>query len=313
METNNLGDFISIYEKFSQAENKSKRTIEAVIACVKKFDSFLGGDTNPQDVTADDLRRYIIHLQERCKWSDHPTIQKNHGNLSSNSVAHHVRHIKAFWSWMYRERFLEHNPLVQVKTPKVTEKSVTPVTNGEVTQVIKVIPQNIHEGYRDSCIITNLYGTLLRISELLALPVANVNFTNGQIKVMGKGAIERSVFMSPKPYKAMYKYYSKWRPKVESNYFFIHSDGRKLTRSYFEHRMQVYVRKANLTKPCAPHLLRYSGALDMLRGGCDQYTLQRILGHTTSEMTRRYLKIADSDVERSMKLFSPAEQLDIRF
>ena len=100
---------------------------------------------------------------------------------------------------------------------------------------------------------------------------------------------------------------------MESNYFFIHEDGSKLTRFYFEHRMQVYVRRANLSKACSPHILRYSGAIDMLRGGYDQYTLQKILGHTTSEMTRRYLKISDSDVEKTMKLFSPAEQLDIRF
>ena len=189
METNDLGYFISIYEKFSQAENRSKRTIEAINACVKKFDSFLGGNTNPQNVTAADLRRYIIHLQERCKWLDHPSIQKNHGNLSSNTIAHHARHIKAFWSWMYRERFLEHNPLVQVKTPQVTDKSVTPVNAGEVTQLIKVIHQNTHESYRDSCIIATLYGTLLRITELLDLSLTNVNFTNGQIKVKGKGEV----------------------------------------------------------------------------------------------------------------------------
>ncbi|MFC1982893.1 tyrosine-type recombinase/integrase [Chloroflexota bacterium] len=119
------------------------------------------------------------------------------------------------------------------------------------------------------------------------------------------------MFLSPKPYKAVYKYYSKWRPKVDSHYLFIHQDGRKLTRSYFEHKMQEYVEKANLTKPCTPHILRYSGAIDMLRNGCNSYTLQQILGHTTMEMTRRYLKIANSDIEKSLKSFSPAEQLDI--
>ena len=96
METNNLGNFISVYEIFAQAENKSGRTIEAVTGAVSKFDSFLGGDTNPRDITADDLRRYILHLQERCKWSGHPTIKQDNGNLSPNTIAHHVRHIKSF-------------------------------------------------------------------------------------------------------------------------------------------------------------------------------------------------------------------------
>jgi len=214
---------------------------------------------------------------------------------------------------MALEGFIEHNALSQVKTPKETGKVVTPLTPGEVTQLLKVIPRNTHTGYRDSCIIVTLYGTILRISELLDLPLSNINFTSGQITVLGKGDKERSVFMSPKVYKALFKYYSKWRPKVSSDYFFIHEDGRKLTRFYFGHRMQAYVRKANLTKPCTAHLLRYAGAIELLRNGCDPYTLQQILGHTTMEMTRRYLKIANTDIERNMKSFSPAEQIDIRF
>ena len=130
---------------------------------------------------------------------------------------------------------------------------------------------------------------------------------------MGKGGKERSVFMGPKLYKALFKYYSRWRPKVSSDYFFIHEDGRKLTRFYFAHQMQAYVRKANLSKPCTSHLLRYAGAIELLRNGCDPYTLQQILGHSTMEMTKRYLKIANTDIEKNMKSFSPAEQIDIRF
>ena len=146
METNNLGNFISIYQKFAQAENKSKRTVEAINACVKKFDSFLGGNTNPRNITAEDLRSYILHLQERCKWSGHPTIKQDHDQLSPNTIAHHVTHIHAFWSWMYNEGFIDRNLFAQVKTPKETLKVVTPLTSGEVTQLIKVMPRNTHKG-----------------------------------------------------------------------------------------------------------------------------------------------------------------------
>jgi integrase/recombinase XerD len=213
---------------------------------------------------------------------------------------------------MTSEGFIEDNTLAQVKTPKETMRAVTPLTPDEVSKILKIIPRNNHKGYRDSSIIIALYGTLLRINELLELPVSNVDFSSGQIKVTGKGDRERSIFLSPKAYKALYKYYSHWRPEVSSNYLFVHEDGRKLDRFYFSHRMQVYVRKANISKPCTPHLLRYSGSIQMLRSGCDPYTLQKILGHTTMDMTRRYLKIANSDVEKQMKSYSPAERLDIR-
>jgi len=312
MEADNLGHLISVYEKFAAAENKSDRTIEAVTNAARKFDVFLGGNSDPKDVKADDLRVYILYLQKRPKWSGHPTIKKDHGNLSPNAIAHHVRHIKSFWSWMASEKFIKYNPLAQVKTPKETMRTATPLTPEEVTQILKVIPHNDHRGYRDSSIIVALYGTLLRISELLDLQLPNVDFSSGQIKVVGKGERERSVFMSPKAYKALFKYYSYWRPKISSEYFFVHDDGRKLTRFYFEHRMQGYMRNTNITKVCTPHILRYSGAIQLLRNGCDPYTLQKVLGHSTMDMTRRYLKIADSDVEKQLKSHSPAEQLDIK-
>ena len=75
MEEKTLGHFISVYEKFAAAENKSHRTIEAVTNSVSKFDLFLGGKSSPKAVKADDLRRYILYLPQRPKWSGHPSIK----------------------------------------------------------------------------------------------------------------------------------------------------------------------------------------------------------------------------------------------
>ena len=312
MEENGLGYFIFIYERFATAENKSPRSIETVKYAVTKFDNFLGGCKSIEAVQAEDLREYIRHLQEQPKWFGHPTIRQDHGNLSDNSIASYVRSIRSLWSWLKKEKFIDVNPFEQVKPPATTERIVDPLTPEDITKLLKVIPRHEYTGYRDGCIIMTMYGTGMRISEVVDLSEHNVNFDSGQIKGVGKGRKERAVYMSASVYKALFKYYSQRRPKVTSNYFFIHEDGRPLTRFYFEHRMQVYVKKAGITTVCTPHTLRYSFAIQFLRNGGDPFTLQQILGHSTMEMTRHYLRIANSDVEAEMKQYSPAEQLGVR-
>ncbi|MBA7484228.1 hypothetical protein ES707_19752 [subsurface metagenome] len=98
MEADKLGDFISVYEKFATAEDKSPRTIQAVKYAVTKFDKFLGGCTSIEAVQTEDLGKYIRHLQEQPKWFGHPTIRQSHGNLSDNSIASYIRRIRSLWS-----------------------------------------------------------------------------------------------------------------------------------------------------------------------------------------------------------------------
>ena len=90
-----LGNFISVYEKFALAENISPRSIQAIKYANTEFDYFLGGCTSVEAVQAEDLRKYIRHLQEHPKWFGHPTIKPDHGNLSDNSIASYVRSIRS--------------------------------------------------------------------------------------------------------------------------------------------------------------------------------------------------------------------------
>lgn len=114
---------------------------------------------------------------------------------------------------------------------------------------------------------------------------------------MGKGCKERSVFMSATVYKVLLKYLWHWRPRVASEYFFAHDSGEPLSRFYVAHRLRVHGKKAGITGArCSPHTLRHSFALNYLRNGGDTFTLQRILGHSTLEMTRHYAEVADSDI-----------------
>lgn len=306
-----LGELILIYQMFAKSENKSDRTIEATTEDVREYIRFLGGDKLPQDITSIDFREFLIQLQTRPKRTRYPGHSNPTGLLSSESVAHKARSVRAFWSWMFREEFITANPLARIKPPKIIKKTVVPPTPQEVSRIIELIPRQEFEGNRDRTIALTLYGTALRLSEALNLRVQDVNFNTGQMIALGKGGKERSLFMSPKVFKALFKYYSRWRPDSTSDLLFIHANGRKLTRFYYEHRFQTFVKSSCLDKHCTPHSLRYAYALEFLRNGGDPFVLQNILGHSTIDMTQKYVKLANTDVEKSMKALSPAEQLDV--
>jgi len=313
MESGSLGNFVFIYQKFALSENKSPRTIGTNCGAVRQFDIFLGGCSDVNLLTDNDLRRYIRELQNRSKWMFHPTIGDGHGNLSPHSIASYVRGIRSFWSWLHREGFIENNPFEGVKPPQVPHNIVNTFIPEQVKQLLAVIPRDSHKGFRDYSIVVTLYGVGPRISEVINLKSENVNFDTGQFKVLGKGARERILFMPPSVYKSMFKYYQRWRPKVTSEYFFVTDDGKQISRFNFEHRIHNYGQKAGIAAvQCSPHVLRHSFAIEFLRGGGDIFSLQKILGHATPEMTRHYARLADRDVEAKLRIFSPVEKLGLR-
>ncbi|MBN2568386.1 MAG: tyrosine-type recombinase/integrase [Deltaproteobacteria bacterium] len=313
MEALNLGDFLLIYQRFATTENKSPRTIETVTDAVRKFDAFLGGISDITTIKPEDLRCYIEHLQSQQRWQDHPLIRQDHGSLSPHSIACYIRSIRSFWSWLKREDFIPENPFEKVKPPKTPRKIVPTFSIDQLNHLLSSIPRTDFRGHRDYAIAAMLFGTGLRISELLELKVSDINFENGQVKVNGKGSRERWVYMSPKVYKVLLKYKLQWRKQAAaSDYLFTDGQGNQLNRSYIEHRFHHYGIKAAITGVrCSPHTLRHSFAVNYLRNGGDVFTLQRILGHSTLEMTRHYAELADSDVERQQKAFSPAEKLSL--
>ena len=313
MEARNLVDFLFIYKNFTDAENKSPRTIESTLATVSDFNRFLGSLEDIKNIRPEDLRNYIQHLQSKSRWSNHPTIKQSHGHLSDHSIATYVRTIRAFFSWLTRENFLEINPFAKVKPPKAPRKIVSTLTSEEAEKFFKTIPLNNAKGYRDFAFMLALSGTGVRLNELTSLETADVNFDSGQFKILGKGAKERVVSMSARVFKAMFKYWKSWRPRSDSLNFFIDNNERPLNRFLIAHRMKKYFLQSGITtSKCTPHVLRHSFAVQFLRNGGDVFSLQKILGHTSLDMTRHYAELAQSDVDKKMKAFSPAESINLK-
>lgn len=313
MSTMNLDVLLSTYKRYMAAEAKSPRTIESTEASVRQFACHIGQGFDIERISADGLRDYIIFLQSRPRWQSHPTIAADKGPLSPFTVATRVRTIKAFWSWLAREEFITEDPFRRVKTPKTPCREVRILTPEICRALIDSIPKKGLVGKRDRALLLALLGLGARISELTSLRTGDVDFDSGQVRVLGKGSKERRLFMSPLVFKAMHKYWFGERKDLPGDWFFVHKDGRPLDRWYVNHQLHKYAVKAGIgLVSVSPHKARHTFATLFLRNGGDIFSLQKILGHSTLDMSRHYAQMADEDVERQMRAHSPVEAMGLK-
>jgi site-specific recombinase XerD len=128
------------YGLSARAEGLSPKTVSHVRLGVRLFDDFLGGIPDVRKVSADDLRRFIIALQQRPKWQG--MRQSNGQNISPTAINTYTRAVKSFWSWLLRESIIKSNPLADVKAPKAGKRLPKVLTEDELRRVLKVASQN---------------------------------------------------------------------------------------------------------------------------------------------------------------------------
>jgi len=305
-----LGDALIAYKVGAKAEGKSPKTISWVLSACKYFAQFLGGeDKEVEPIIADDLRRFILALQGKGKFSHHPFNQPQNQNLSPQTILTCVLGIKSLFSFLHREGFIPFNPMAKVKGPKVARRVVPTFTEREMERLLQQPDKARDEGYRDYAILLTLIDTGIRLSELCGLGEEDVDLENGHLKVMGKGGKERHVPIGLKLTKVLLKYKLKHRPEPPAGEaFFLTHDGRPLSPWRIQKLVRKYGQRAGLKK-CYPHKLRHTSAVLYLRNGGDPFTLQRKLGHSTLAMTRHYSNLADADVKRVHMRASPGDKL----
>ena len=226
-----------------------------------------------------------------------------------------MRSIKSFWSWLITEGIIERTPFSIVKVPKAQKKIINTFSVTQLKELLDTINVSTAEGFRDYTVILTLLDTGLRISELTGLKIEDIRLEDGLLKVMGKGGKERLIPFGRVVQRMLWRYISQYRPEPlnpRCDVVFLSMGGRPLTRNHFRLRMSRYGLKVGLQGVrCSPHTLRHTAAVNFLRNGGDVFSLQRLLGHTTLEMTRHYCELADVDVKRAHMTASPVDNLDL--
>lgn len=313
-----LEHLITGYQLCATTEGKSPNAIAVVTNSVNYFLDFLasqGIDTDVAQVTQHEIRAFIRHLQQKRCFSNHRFNHIQDKGLSGHTVNCYLRSLRIFFSWLVSEGIIGTSPFERVKIPRPPRKVIPTFSDSQLQQLLGLIDTKSAEGYRDYALILTLLDTAIRVSELCSLRLDNIWLEEGILKVLGKGNKERLIPIGKQVQRLLWHYINRYRPEptwVNCDFLFLTRNGRPLNKDRVEKIMAYYGRKAGLKGVrCSPHTLRHTAAVRFLRNGGDVFSLQRMLGHASLEMTRRYCELADIDVKRAHMRASPVDNLDL--
>ena len=314
-----LDNLIQGYRLCARTEGKSDKTIRITTTALTTLRDFLGSrgySTDVTEISTRELREFILHLQQVKAFQHHPFTKPQNKGLSGHAVNCYLRAIRAFWSWLVRDEITTSNPFARVKIPKPPRKVIATFSENQLNAMLRVIGASTSAGYRDRTMILMLLDTGLRASELVGLAMSDVNLDDGLLKVYGKGRKERVVPIGAKVQRALWKYLQRYRPQPANPLcptLLLTSAGRPITVNRLESIIEKHGCRAGIEGVrCSPHTFRHTFAISYLRNGGDVFSLQRILGHSSLDVVRIYVNLAETDVKACHQRFSPADNMEIR-
>jgi integrase/recombinase XerD len=218
------------------------------------------------------------------------------------SVAGYVRCLHVFGNWLAAEELAEAVVIRRLAKPRVPKKLIEPLNDDELRHLLA------NAGTRDQAILLLLLDTGLRVSEAAGIRFRDLR-QDGSIKVMGKGAKERLVPVGLSSRRAIGRYLAARGRGEPDEPVFLAELGTGLTYHGIQQILKRLKARAGLERRCSPHTFRHTFARNYLVNGGDVFSLQQILGHTTLDMVRRYVSLADTDVAGRHDLASPADHL----
>jgi len=236
-------------------------------------------------------------------------LYNNLSNKKSRSQARSISSIKSFFNYLIFEGHIKKSPISDIESPKLEKNLPEVLTELEIEKLIKSFDIKKNFGQRNRTIIEVLYGTGIRVSELVNLKLSNIFFKENIIKIIGKGNKERFVPLGDIASNEIKKYLKIRDNSIIDSKFsdivFLNRYGRGLTRSMIFKIISDSYRRIGLNKKISPHTLRHSFATHLLENGADLRTIQLILGHESITTTEIYTHLDTNHLDEVLKNFHP--------
>jgi integrase/recombinase XerC len=260
-------------ETISSGQGHSVGSATAVQTEVKTDQQLLNADINA-------VRAYLAFLNEK--------------QYSKTTIARKLATLRSFYKFLVKRNKVGSNPVMAVRTPKQDKKLPKFLEYEQVKKLLETPPMDNWLGARDRAIMETLYSTGMRVSEVVALNIDDIDFLGEVVHIRGKGKKERITPIGSSVLQVIQHYIEFRNKRAQSNsnfdskVLFVNKHGRRLSTRSVRRKMDKYLKIAGIDPSVSPHTLRHSFATHMLNNGADLRSVQELLGHQSLSTTQIY-------------------------
>ena len=280
----------------------SRYTVRNYLNDTRSFLTFLNGERIAHPARADRkvLRRYLSSLLEQ--------------RFTRRSIARKLSALRSFYRHLMKQGKSATNPAVLTSSPKLEQRLPTFLTIEEAERLLQMPDISTPQGLRDRAIMELLYAGGVRVSELAALDISQVDLAHREARVIGKGNKERVVLIGRSAQEALDRYLRDVRPRLCSHAskdaLFLNRLGGKMSPRWVQVMVSRYAKLAGINRRVYPHMLRHTFATHLLDGGADLRVVQELLGHASLSTTQIYTHVTKAEARKVYLNAHPRAKLE---
>lgn len=282
-------DLIQAYENYlTKVKQASTNTVSSYMRDIRQFAQWLRTteDLDVIDVSQQNISDYLSYLEQEGR--------------TAATVSRCLASLKNFYAHIVSSGFLEKTPVVDIRVNRGEKKLPQVLSNREIELLLAQPACVDAKGYRDKAMLELMYATGIRVSELIALNIDDVNLELGVVKCNGQKK-SRAIPIYPEALKALSVYVKDVRSSMLANpnesALFVNINGVRMSRQGFWKILKYYQTAAHIEKEITPHTLRHSFAVHLLENGADIGSLQELMGHCDISSTQLYTQMINQKLK----------------
>ena len=277
-EINNFIEYLKYQRNYSDFTcNNYKKDLN-------EYNSFiLNNKINYKNMDYNDAKEYVIYLNKK--------------NDAKSTISRKLSSLRTFYKYLVLNNKVESNPFLLVSSPKKEKRIPKFINYNNMEEILNVPNIKTKEGQRERVILEVLYASGVRVSELVNIKLKDIDFSNKNILIFGKGSKERLVSFGDYALEYINLYLKEGRnlllDGVKSDYLIVGKKSEKLTTRRVEQIIDDIIKRTSIKLNITPHMFRHTFATHLLDNGCDLLVVQELLGHSSLSSTEIYTHVSN--------------------